>query len=220
MNSTKSLFLRLFLILATILILGSCLGVQMETKFNADGSGTVVMKLTVSKAVLEMGEGDEAALDIPLSKEEVEEQFAGIEGITVIGVTEEETEENIIITSIVEFEDFKALLDTEDSPMETATLTEKNGTTTYSMTVGEAKEAALSGDGDDAMGGAEMDDAMLGMIAAFLEGYSMEYRVTAPKKISRYTHGELSADGRSVSLALPMADYFMLEKPYQFEVEW
>ena len=220
MNSTKSLFLRLFLILATILILGSCLGVQMETKFNADGSGTVVMKLTVSKAVLEMGEGDDAALDIPLSKEEVEEQFAGIEGITVIGVTEEETEENVTITSIVEFEDFKALLDTEDSPMETATLTEKNGITTYSMTVGEAKEAALSGDGDDAMGGAEMDDAMLGMIAAFLEGYSMEYRVTAPKKISRYTHGELSADGRSVSLALPMADYFMLEKPYQFEVEW
>ena len=220
MNSNTSLFLRLFLITLIILILGSCLGVQMETKFNADGSGTVVMKLTVSKAVLEMGEGDDAALDIPLSKEEVEEQFAGIEGITVIGVTEEETEENVTITSIVEFEDFKALLDTEDSPMETATLTEKNGITTYSMTVGEAKEAALSGDGDDAMGGAEMDDAMLGMIAAFLEGYSMEYRVTAPKKISRYTHGELSADGRSVSLALPMADYFMLEKPYQFEVEW
>ncbi len=218
--ATRSLDFRYLIVLITIALLASCLGVQMETKFNADGSGTMVMKMTVSRAVLEMGEGDDAALDIPLSKDEIEDQFSDIDGITVVAVTEEETEENIIITSIVDFEDFATLLETDDSPLETATLTKKGGSTTYAMTVGEAKQAALSGDAGDAVGGEEVDEAMLGMIAAFLEGYNMEYRVTAPKQISRYTHGELSADGRTVSLILPMAEYFMLEKPYQFEVEW
>ena len=48
----------------------------------------------------------------------------------------------------------------------------------------------------------------------------MEYRVTAPKKIVRHSHGELGSDGKSVSLRIPMADYFTLENPYTFEVVW
>ena len=65
-----------------------------------------------------------------------------------------------------------------------------------------------------------MDDAMIAMVQAFLEGYFMEYRVTAPKKVVRYNHGEVDESGKTVTLRMPMADYFMLKEPYQFEVAW
>ncbi len=212
--------LRAAFLVAVALLFASCLGLEVETRFNADGSGTMRMTMRVSKAVLEMGEdGGDSGFDIPLSREDILSEFEGAEGIELIEVTEEETDEDLILTSVIEFESFDALLEAENSPVETASLRKKNGRTVFSMAVGEAGKAAASSE-ESPLEGQEMDDAVIAMIQAFLEGYYLEYRVTAPKKVTRYSHGELSENGRTVSLRVPMADYFVLDEPYVFEVEW
>jgi len=208
-------------IIAVLALLSSCLGLQVETRFNEDGSGQMSMTMRVSKAVLEMGEeGGDTGLDIPLSKEEIEAEFSDVDGVRLVEVNEEETDEDLIITSLIEFDSLDAMLETEDSPVQTATLTRDGDRTIFTMTVGEAQDLAAAAEEDSPFGGAEMDDAMLAMIEAFLEGYFMEYRVTAPKPIISHSHGELDESGRTVTIRMPMAEYFTLEEPYDLVVEW
>jgi len=213
---------RIAAVTCLALLLGSCLGVEFETKFNEDGSGTMYMKVIMSKAVMEMGQesGGDTDMDIPMSTEDIEAQYEGAEGVTLIEATQEETEQDLIMTATVEFESLEALVEAEagDSPVETASLQREGSNTVFTMVVGEAREA-LEGE-DTALAEEGMDEAMIAMIEAFLEGYFMEYRVTAPKKVIRHSHGELSENSKSVLLRIPMAEYFTLENPYTFEVVW
>lgn len=214
--------IRLGVMVGAVLLLASCLGVAVETRFNADGSGTMTMQMRISKSVIEMGQESEGdtGFDIPTSKEDIEAQYEGVPGVELVEVIEEETAEDLIITATVEFESFEALIEAEeqDSPVETATLTTTGGETTFSMVVGGAADA-MGGEASP-FGEEDMDEAMIAMMAAFLEGYSMDYVVTAPKQVSSHSHGELSGDGRTVTLSMPMADYFFLTEPITFEVVW
>ena len=98
-----------------MLMLTSCLGIEMKTVFNADGSGRMTMKLRVSQSILEMG-GEEAGIDMPLSKDDFSREYEGVEGVTVVDVTQEDTEEDRIITAVIDFKDFNALSADENLP--------------------------------------------------------------------------------------------------------
>ena len=211
--------LRAAILLGLIVLLSGCVGVEIEIRFNSDGSGTMTMKMTVSKAILEAG--DDAGvgeLGIPLSKEDLEKDFEGAKGVRVVGVTEEETDENMIISAVIEFDDFEALMQADESALESAAYKKVGGKTIFTMNVGEDKSESAQGDG--ALGELDMDDAMVEMMQAFLEGYFLEYRVVAPTPILSNSHGELGADGQSVSLRLPMGEYFTIKEPYTLKVEW
>ena len=210
---------RLLILVVLTVTLGGCLGIGVETRFNSDGSGTIVSKMRVSKMVLEMGSEEETGLSIPTSKEDIEARFTGKSGIRLVEVTEEETEEDIIITSIVEFDSIESVVDSNDSPIETGMLQTTSEGTMFSMKVGEAKDTILGAE-DSPFAEAGLDESMLAMIEAFLEGYEIEYRVTAPSKITRHTIGDVDADGMSVTFKMPMAEYFVLSEPIVFEVVW
>jgi len=207
---------RISTLAAIVVVTTSCLGLRVETRFNADGSGTMVMRMVISNALLEMGEGD-ASFDIPLNRKDMESAFADVDGVILVEVVVEETEENRIITSIVDFDRFEAPLGANDSPVDSARLRVDGETTIYSLNVGEAK---MTGGDESPIGVDGLDEAMLSTIQALLEGYSMEYLITAPSQVIRHSHGELTEDGRSVLLVLPMADYFALDEPYTVEVVW
>lgn len=176
----------------------------------------MLMRMVISNALLEMGEGD-ASLDIPLNRQDMESAFADVDGVTLVEVIEEETDEDMIVTAVVDFDRFEALLEANDSPMDSATLRVDGERTIYSLDVGEAK---MTGGGKLPIEVDGLDEAMLSTIQALLEGYSMEYLITAPSRVIRHSHGELSEDGRSVLLHLPMADYSALDEPYTVEVVW
>ena len=67
---------------------------------------------------------------------------------------------------------------------------------------------------------AAMEEAMKEMIISFMEGYELEYAITAPSDIIRHTGGELSSDKRTVTLSMPMGDFYSITEPYDFEVVW
>lgn len=219
-------YIKRFCIALSVIVFVSCLGIEMETKFNTDGSGEMMIRIMVSQELLEMGEEGTAGVALPLSEEEIEEAYANVDGVVVQEVTQEETEKDRIITAKISFKDFNKFAQHEEFPGEGASIREIDGNTEFTMTVGQAKEDV---DGsDDQEDGAEsaetlidsMDESMIAMIQAFMEGYFVEYRIVTPKKIISYTDGELGPDGKSVTLKIPMGEYFMIEEPYDLTVMW
>ena len=209
------------------LLLSSCLGMEMQTVFNADGSGRMTMKLRVSQMVLEMG-SDEAEVDIPLSKDDLVEQYKDIEGVTVVDVSQEETDEDRIITAVIDFEDFNNLSAGDDMTSEDASLEIKDGKSVLRISIGPPSGESTDETNDESQDSevaqmpppGEMDESTLAMMQAFMEGYSFEYRIVAPTEIASYSHGELQADGRTLVYTMPMGEFILVEEPFYLEVVW
>jgi hypothetical protein len=203
-------------------LLTSCFGIAMETVFNADGSGRLVMKLRFAQMLLDMDEG-EAGVDVPMSKEDLEEQYGELEGVTVVEVTEEDTEEDRIITAVIEFEDFNSLASDDEFPGEEARLETVDGKSVLKILVGQPGEEPSGDGGEEAAEDAEMaemQESMTAMIQSFMEGYSLEYRVVAPSKIISYSDGEVEKDGRTFVYTMPMGDFIAIEEPFYLEIVW
>jgi len=208
--------------MAFTLLFTSCFGVEMKTVFNADGSGRMTMKLRISQMLLEMGE-EESGVDIPLSKDDISSQYAGLDGVTVVEVTEEDTEEDRIITAVIDFEDFNVLSSEDELPGEDATLETVDGNTVLKILIGPPNDSAEGSEGDmesTEAPPAEMDESMMAMMQSFMEGYSMDYTIVAPKKIISHTHGEVDKDGRTLTYNMPMGDFIMIKEPFYLEVVW
>ncbi len=210
---------RILPIIVIALLFSACFGFHIKTTFNDDGSGSFSMQMSFSRSLLEMNE-DGGEIDIPMSREELEQELGGIEGVRIVDITEEETEENLLISATVEFDNFEALVQNDGYPGDSASLTTEGGETVYRMNVGEAKQEATAGEEEEMVPQEEMDEATMAMIKAFMEGYSMEYTIVAPREIKRHSHGELSEDGKSVVLSIPMGEYFMMKEPYTMEIAW
>ena len=203
-----------------MLMLTSCLGIEMKTVFNADGSGRMTMKLRVSQSILEMG-GEEAGIDMPLSKDDFSREYEGVEGVTVVDVTQEDTEEDRIITAVIDFKDFNALSADENLPGMGSSLELKDGKHVLKVPVGEnAGDENQSSDGTETAESAEMDESMIAMMQSFLGGYNLEYKIVAPSKILSHTAGEVEKDGRPLVFSMPMGDYIMIKEPFFLEVVW
>jgi hypothetical protein len=204
--------------MAVTLLFTSCFGVEMRTVFNADGTGRMTMKLRVSQMLLEMGE-EESGVDIPLSKNDISSQYEGLDGVTVVEVTEENTEEDRIITAVIDFEDFNVLSSEDELPGEDATLETVDGNSVLRILIGPPNDSA-EGSESGQVPPAEMDESMMAMMQSFMEGYSMDYTIVAPRKIISHTHGEVGKDGRTLTYNMPMGDFIMIEEPFYLEVVW
>ena len=206
-------------ILIMVVLLTSCLGIVVETVFNEDGSGRMTVVFHISQALLELGEG-ESGFDVPLTKEDIMEDYEEVDGITVVDILQEDTDTDRIITAIIEFDDFNVLTQDDDFISENASLKTIGKKTFLRMQIGQAGGSGgppTDGGTEQAM---EMDDATKAMVQSFMEGYEFEYRIVAPKTITSYNYGELQSDGRTLVYALPMGDFFMIEEPYTLEVVW
>ena len=204
------------------LLLTSCFGIAMETVFNPDGSGRLTMRLRVAQFLLEMGE-EEAGVGIPLSKDDLTAEYEVLDGVTVVEVTEEDTDEDRIITAVIDFENFNNLASDEEFPGEDASLTIKDGKSTFRILVGQpggGEGEETTGEGDSQGEEMEADESMKAMLQSFMEGYSVEYRIVAPRKIESFTDGEVEKDGRTFVYTMPMGDFIAIEEPFYIEVVW
>ncbi len=242
------------LVLAALALSG-CLGVDVSTKFNGDGSGVMTMKLQISQMLLQMGEEQGSPPPVPLSKEELEKAYSQLDGVKVESVTQENNEKDRVITAVISFKDFGVFQGTDDLAGTGAQLTKEDGLSVYRVLVGEPPKppaakltttdgadgsvdqqvapttaAPLVEEGGESAAAplapessadtAAQEEAMTAMIKGLMAGYSIQYSVSAPTKIVSHTVGDLSADGKTVTFSMPMADYMDLKEPIQFEVKW
>lgn len=201
---------RLIMILSIIgLLFSSCLGMENEYAINSNGSGRLVFQYRISQMFKAMGEDDSVdaeELPLPVSKEEIEQKFGDVSGITVISVDQWEDEKDIYFKGVVEFDSVASLNSCDmfgEMPVE---LLREAGTTTFVQVISEGNEP--------------VDAEALEMYRGFFEGYELVFSVTAPKKISAITMGEISADGRTATYRISMVDYIQTLDPLEFRVSW
>ena len=201
-----------------VLLLSSCLGIGVQTVFNADGSGRMTVEFRVSQMLLQMGE-EETGVDIPLSKDDLMAEYQDVDGVAIVEVTQKDTEEDRIITAVIDFDDFNALSSDGKFMGEGATLEIGDDRTVLRMLVGDMGGGS-GGEVDGEAEQPEMDDAMKSMVQSFMEGYELVYRIVAPRKITSHSDGELLSDGRTVVFTMAMGDLIMVEEPFYLKVVW
>ena len=204
----------IILLLVIIFSLSSCIGIKMVTEVKNDDSGTTEMEIRIAQMFFQMDqeEGEETEIPVPISKEELESDFEGVDGVEVVRVDEEDTEEYKIITSEIHFDHISLLAGNE--MFSGAKLSKTGGQTEFSVIL---KEPELVDEEEE-----EMDESTIEMVASFYEGYFFEYTFIAPSKIKEHSLGELSGNGRELTYKIPMYDFsFMeLEEPLVLTVVW
>ena len=198
-------------VLLGALLFTSCLGSSIHTTFKSNGSGTVVMEFKISQIFYQMGAGDsEDANEVPLSADEIRESLGNQEGVTLREVTEEQGEEFNLIRAVMDFDNYAAMAGTD--MLDGSSLTKDGGKWIYRLVIAEAQEEESE----------PMDAEQLAMMEPYFEGYEIRFTVTAPSKIKSYSLGELSADGKTVSYAIPTLEMNSLQnkEAVVMEIVW
>ena len=197
---------------AACLLLVSCIGIEIETTINADGSGEGYTRTKISQMFFAMGDND-ASLDIPMNLADVQAAYGNTPGITVLDVDEINTEEDKIIITRIKFDGANNL---EGAGVFDGTvLRQERGTTYFSVVL---KDGYVPEDDEEEQPSPEEQE----MMRPFFEGYTFSYVLNAPKRITYHSLGELSADRRSVRYEIDMFDYNLImdKEPLVLEVRW
>ncbi len=189
----------IFMTIAVVLMLNSCLGAKIHTSFNRDGSGSILMEFKISQIFYQMGAAEGGKGDsIPLSADQLREDLGDQPGVSVREVSEEVGEEFNLIRAVLDFENFVALEKTD--VMGDAVLSHEGKRWIFRQKIADESEPS-----DE-----EVSEEELAQMKPFFEGYEISFIVTAPKKVISYNMGELSSDGRTVTYSVPTLEMNML----------
>ena len=220
----KKLLPIITIVTCTILLFASCMGAESKIKIQNDGSGTISFTYRISQMLLNMGEdtgeegtdeesGEEESADMPLpiSKEDFEKNVEGIEGLRLIEVTQTETEQDIIITAELEFDNVEALSQSEAFSEWPVTFEKVGNTYTYKQVLSEGIV-----DKDDPA----LDDESIKMIESMFPGYEFVFSVETPSPIKDHNIGELSADKKTLTYTISTTDMMRNKDKLEFTVTW
>jgi hypothetical protein len=207
-----------------VLLFASCMGAESKIKIQNDGSGTISFTYRISQMLLNMGEeaggegtdeesGEEGNADVPLplTQEDFEKSVEGIEGLRLIEVKQTETETDLIITAKLEFDDVESLSQSEAFSEWPVTFEKAGNSYVYRQILSE-------GQGEE--GDAAMDEETINMIESMFTGYEFSFSVETPSPIKEYNIGELSADKKTVTYTIPIADMMRIKEKLVFVVTW
>ncbi len=195
-----------------ILSLTSCLGIEAAISLNDNGSGKVVYQYRVSKMFvgLKKSEGGPKKPDLPLpvSRQDLERTLAKARGVISTGVEQSENDTEIILKGEIRFDSVAALNRSgffDDYPI---TLSREGGRTLLTLLLSDAREP--------------LDEASRDVYDNLFAGYGLVLKITAPKEIVSPAPdgGSLSADKKTLTYAVGLADLMRLSDKTQLRVGW
>ncbi len=193
------------LIVLPLLMLSSCIGIESEFRFDADGSGTLSLTYRVSQMVKDIdASGDAHTLPLPVSREDFQRAVAASQGLRLLSYQRSEDEKDVTIRASLAFD-----------RVEQADGVGKGGDFSL-VQEGEAQvfRCVLS------PGGPPPDQDTLELIRLLFQDYELSFVVRAPRKISSHSLGTLAPDERSVSYSIAVADLLSNPQPQTLEVRW
>jgi len=206
---------KLLCLLPLLLALVACVGLETETTFNNDGSGTMDFTYRLGNVLTEMGE-DGGDVDLPFDEASLRASLSDAEGVTVKSVESWSDDEDTYIKASISFRNIKSFYEQEEYDDMAATLSKEGGDFVYRQMIspgngtdGEPTDAEL----------AEMESAMT-MMAPYFEGYEMVMVVNTPKRIKSYNMGELSNGGKTLTYRIPTLEMQNLIEETYLEIRW
>jgi hypothetical protein len=197
------------------------MGAESKIKINNDGSGEIFFSYRISRMLLEMGDSmDESAeepqeendsnVPLPITKEDFEESVEGIEGLEVIDVTETQTEQDVIITAELKFDDVEAVSQAEAFAEWPVTFEKVGNSYVLSQVISEA--------GNDPE--TEMDEETISMVESMFEAYEFSFSIETPSPIKEHSIGELSPDKKTVTYTVAVADMLRIKEKMELVIMW
>jgi hypothetical protein len=113
----KNVFGTRFLIrgialISPLFLLASCFGLSMDISLNQNGSGTLELEYQISKTLESLGklDGNERWFTIPVGRADFERTMDRLPEMKLLSHSSKETEDNLIISAKMEFENLRALM--------------------------------------------------------------------------------------------------------------
>lgn len=197
------------LLVATTLLLSSCIGIESDIRIRQDGSGVLTLSYTISQFIKNIDAGrSEKQLPLPVNEQEFRRSAERIEGLRLTDVEQREDEENVYIQAELEFDSVEAVNALGRDGQLGISLESQGGTTTFRQLIYQGQQ------------GEEITEESLEMIETFFDGYELVYSVTVPAEVRDHSLGVLAADGRTVTYTATVPEILKTPEPLVLEVIW
>lgn len=210
---TKRLLL-IAVLLVTSMLLASCINMQQEYWFNADGSGKLSMDVGMSESLMNMAEVS-GGTNIP-TEEELKQDFIGgnealVKNVEARSYTQDGYVHYVVSADVPDMQKF--FKDSQSSSEGFAMTLEKlpNGNLAFKQSV-DMNSALGSGTGLDTSG-ADMSS----MVGSMLDGQYWTVKVHVPNVV--HTNGTWNKSGGYVEWKVPMKEMFG-SQAYEMSLEY
>ncbi len=198
--------------LASSIVLGSCLGVDARAKVAASGSGSVDLRYTISRDLVEFGEleGNKAMLPVPISKEDFERGLAPYPTLKLESWTQKDSGTDRVVDARVSFTDLRALATMLDPRGTLASYKAEGGRNTLSMSFGEQMAA--------------LDAETESLAREAFTPYSMKLSLQTPSppiaSVSAHAGVKSWIEGATARFESPMTVIALSPEPVVWTVTW
>lgn len=200
---------RWFIVILTVVLLSSCIGIESEILLRQDGTGVLTLSYKISQFMKNIDAGrEEKQLPLPVNEEEFVRTAEGIEGLRLTDIDEREDEENVYIRAELEFDSVDAVNALGRAGQIGISLENQGNTNTFRQVIFAGQE------------GEEITEDSLKMIETFFQGYDLVYAITVPSQVKSHSLGDLSADGRTVTYTITVPEILKASQPLVLEVAW
>lgn len=198
-----------FILILTVVLLSSCIGIESEILLRQDGTGVLTLSYQISQFMKNIDAGrEEKQLPLPVNEEEFVRTAEGIEGLRLTDIDEREDEENVYIRAELEFDSVDAVNALGRAGQIGITLENRGDTNMFRQVIFAGQE------------GEEITEDSLEMLETFFQGYDLVYAIILPTPVQSYTLGELSADSRTVTYTTTVPEILKASRPLVLEVVW
>jgi len=200
---------RWFIVLLTVVLLSSCIGIKSEILLRQDGTGVLTLSYKISQFMKNIDAGrEEKQLPLPVNEEEFVRTAEGIEGLRLTDIDEREDEENVYIRAELEFDSVDAVNALGRAGQIGISLENQGNTNTFRQVIFAGQE------------GEEITEDSLEMIETFFQGYDLVYAITVPSQVKSHSLGDLSEDGRTVTYTITVPEILKASQPLVLQVAW
>jgi hypothetical protein len=200
---------RLIFLLASVLLLASCIGIDGKMTIRSDGSGILELTYKISQTIADLGRSgaDKGPLPLPVSREDFERGIAGVQGVELRSISRTENETDITIRAILAFDSVESLARVaafQDAPPAVAVSGTRH---TFTQSITKAADQPIS-------------QESLEMLDAFFDGYSIKLVFEAPSTIQSHSLGTLSADKKTLTYSSTVKDLVTAKTDVEMSFSW
>ncbi|MEJ5188744.1 hypothetical protein [Treponema sp. J25] len=202
-------------LMVTLLLFSSCVGVQSNITIRQDGSGTIQLVYQVSRMVESLGklDGNERFLPFPVGKVDFERTVTRVPGLSLRSYNTRQDEKNITVLAELAFQNLDALRVFLDSTGRLVSFSDE----------ADQKRLVIR----LAPGPATTDPDIQNLVRSVFEGYEIGLTITTPtvpsyegRGIGRGKVGTLSLSGLRLTFTAPTADILLAPEAVEYSLSW
>ncbi|MDR2798377.1 MAG: hypothetical protein LBB80_08535 [Treponema sp.] len=210
----------LSILIAVMLLLSSCIGVQADITLHPNGSGTMVLEYRFSRMLESLGklDGNERWPPVPVGKADFERTQERVPGLRLVSFSSKDDEKDRYHQVKLEFADPAVLVRFLDATGQRASLVQEQGKYRLTLTFTEGMD--------------KPDPDLLALLEAVSAGYVLQVNLSFPGEGSLRVYDRegsfldtlpgmvLVPQGKQVSFAAPLGSVLTHNRGMNMEIGW